>query len=109
MNAAAEKIHKKIKAHVEGLGIYSPIDEIELTRLAVAMEVNSRAFKEVSKLDFTKPDKAYTQSSTYVTWKESTNIIKELSDKFGLTPLGRKRLSIQAKKEDKDPLAAFVS
>jgi P27 family predicted phage terminase small subunit len=109
MNAATKKIFNRVKSNVEGLGVYSTIDELELERLANAMEVNRRAFKEVSKQDFSKLDKAYTQSSVYVTWKETTNIIKDLSDKFGLTPYGRKRLGkMQEVKKEANPLDNFI-
>jgi P27 family predicted phage terminase small subunit len=109
MNAATKKIFNQVKANVERLGVHSEIDQLELERLANAIEVNRRAFKEVSKQDFSKLDKAYTQSSVYVTWKETTNIIKDLSDKFGLTPYGRKRLGkMQEVKKDDNPLDKFI-
>lgn len=109
MNKATKDIYNQVKSNVERLGVYSEIDELELERLATAMETNRRAFKEVSKQNFAHQDKAYTQSSTYVTWKETTNIIKDLSDKFGLTPYGRKRLGkMQEVQKDENPLDKYI-
>lgn len=103
-----QEIYEEINAFLQSVGLDSVIDRIELSRLANAIDLNQRASESINKLNFDNSEKSYAQSSTYVTWKETNNIIKELSDKYGLTPRGRKALGLNQAKEDESPLSKFI-
>lgn len=97
-----------IKANVVALGVYRPIDELELTRLAQAFYNHQECNKQVNKLKLNGHDKGFSQTDLYCVMKHSSDQIKLLSDKFGITPIGRKRLGISDKQVESNPLDQFI-
>jgi hypothetical protein len=105
-----QQFYDMIKGHVVGLGIYQPIDELELTKLAQAFFNYQECDKEVKKLKLNGQDKGFSQTDLYCILKHSSDQIKLLSDKFGLTAYGRKRLGKmqEVQKEEENPLDKYI-
>lgn len=105
----AQKHFDGIKSFLVANKIYDPIDDHEITRLAIAMDLNEKALKAITKLDLSNPDKAFTQSSTYNIYKESSSTIRVLTQKFGMNPDSRHKMKMKVQAKVEDPLMKLVS
>jgi P27 family predicted phage terminase small subunit len=104
------KIYKKIEALLKDSEKDHLLDTWELSRLADAYDKYHKASKEVNEKYLTDTDnKAFSQTGTYLTWKESGATITKLSPQFGLTPKARQVLGFDVKREEEDELSKYIS
>ena len=109
MNENAQNIYDQITAYLDSVGHSSSIDTFELTRLAKAIDRYQKYTKEIDQRDPGSDDRGFSQTSMYLIWKTSFTEIDKLADKYGLTPIGRKRLGISEVKDAPNPLEGFTS
>jgi len=108
MTDSAKEIYKTVQDYLESHELYNAIDRFELTRLAEAIDLYKKYDEVVQKRSPDQMDKGFSQTSTYLIWKRADDVLQRLADKYGLTPIGRKRLGITSKAQDVDPLSEFM-
>ena len=105
MNKQERKIYDTILSFLNQRELEMDVDSFSLEVLAKAFAAYNNTSEVISKMDFTKQDKGFSQTNTWLIYKQAIDTIYKFGDKFGLNPTAREKIKAFAKKEEKeDPM-----
>lgn len=108
MNEQEQKIYDTILLFLNERELEMNVDSFSLEVLAKAFAAYNNTSEVISNMDFTQQDKGFSQTNTWLIYKQAIDTIYKFGDKFGLNPTAREKIKVFAKKEEKkNPLESI--
>ena len=106
MNKEEKAIYTAIIKFLDKRSLELEVDKFGLEILAKAFVAYNKTSDFISKMDLSKPDKGFSQTNTYLLYKQSIDTIYKFSDKFGLNPTAREKIkAFKVEKVEQDELS----